>query len=729
MKTNAVLKHFVIFIVFCIAGCATSDSPTSTQPTGESIGRGLKVEAPSLIESNVAVFPQLGHNALVYNVKLSFDNKYVISADDINGFINLWEVESGRLLRTFWGHGAVVTALAFCPDGKTIASGYTDGVIKIWEIETGKEINTLSGHSQDIFSLDYSSNGKNIVSASLDRTITIWDSESGAELYVFGDSNEVSSAEYSPDNKYIASSTANSLLIWEAANGKKIKILEEGKLYWSASWSIDGKNIVSVDDDGVINIWDVETGKKLISINSGDKERQRAVYLSKDTIVSWSYDGIKIWNVVTGQKINEKKHSKGYISFNRNDRPDGRASVCINRDGKLMVTGSQNEIKFINWITDEVLQDFLCNTTYKQSAHFNRNSQQIVIHRYYGYGDENSLFDLRHAKLQNYKLELDGVVLTDGAFSHDGKKIASLDIFKNRIFINDSKNGNVLKNIDLDPQNNGIQFNDAAFSPDSKYVVVGGENGKENIKIWEWNNGKNGRIVKSLSTEATAAVDWSYNGKYIATGHYRKIKIWNTENYNELFTINGHKNTIWTVAFSPDGKYLATGSNDTTIRIWDLTSRKEVFCIDDNLGSISKIEYSPDGRCLVVAAHDGSIYLYDVSGMDRGLKVERNHRILQVVVFTNGEWIIITPDGYYNASPLGDRYLNVRVGNTVSGIESYRSVFYNPEVVLARLNGKPDPVSKATVTIQEAASFTPPNVTINSPSRSSTTSTAQQIFR
>jgi len=75
-----------------------------------------------------------------------------------------------------------------------------------------------------------------------------------------------------------------------------------------------------------------------------------------------------------------------------------------------------------------------------------------------------------------------------------------------------------------------------------------------------------------------------------------------------------------------------------------------------------------------------------------------------------------TPDGYYNASPRGDRYINVRTGNTVTGIDSYRSVFYNPDVVSARLRGLPDPASGTTLAIQDAVSFIPPQITLRTES-------------
>ncbi|GHV78002.1 hypothetical protein AGMMS49942_28230 [Spirochaetia bacterium] len=86
-------------------------------------------------------------------------------------------------------------------------------------------------------------------------------------------------------------------------------------------------------------------------------------------------------------------------------------------------------------------------------------------------------------------------------------------------------------------------------------------------------------------------------------------------------------------------------------------------------------------------------------------------------------WICITPDGYFNASPRGDQYLYVRIGNEVTGIDAYRSVFYWPEVVQARLAGLPDPEHRVTASIQQAASFRPPMVTIQSPAQGSSVTT------
>jgi WD40 repeat protein len=107
----------------------------------------------------------------------------------------------------------------------------------------------------------------------------------------------------------------------------------------------------------------------------------------------------------------------------------------------------------------------------------------------------------------------------------------------------------------------------------------------------------------------------------------------------EVFPLLGHSSGINSVAFSPDGMQVISGSGDGTVRIWDVSTGKE---------------------------------------------------IAQFISFNDGEWIVITPEGYYNSSPNGEKYLNVRVGNNFYGIDQYRDTFYKPDIVEARLAGNAD---------------------------------------
>ena len=91
--------------------------------------------------------------------------------------LKVWDLETGRVLRTLKGHSNTVSCMAVTANGKGLVSGSWDKTLKVWDLETGSPLRTLEGHSASVNSVALTSGGKWVVSASKDKTLKVWDLE------------------------------------------------------------------------------------------------------------------------------------------------------------------------------------------------------------------------------------------------------------------------------------------------------------------------------------------------------------------------------------------------------------------------------------------------------------------------------------------------------------------------------------------------------------------------
>jgi tetratricopeptide (TPR) repeat protein len=101
------------------------------------------------------------------------------------------------------------------------------------------------------------------------------------------------------------------------------------------------------------------------------------------------------------------------------------------------------------------------------------------------------------------------------------------------------------------------------------------------------------------------------------------VKVWDSATGKELFALRGHADTVWSVAFSPDGRRLASASADNTVRIWDGASGKELFALKGHAGTVCSVAFSPDGQRLASANEDGFIHLWETASVSREVQHSR----------------------------------------------------------------------------------------------------------
>ncbi len=274
-----------------------------------------------------------GHSNWVWSVAFSPDGKTLASGSR-DKTIKLWELGTGKQIRTLWGHSNWVWSVAFSPDGKTLFSGSGDKTLKIWQIPSGKIIRTLTGHSGPIYSIAVSPDGQIIASGSGDKTLKIWQIDSNEAIYTLTRHLFwIRCIAISPDGQILASGGLdNNIHLWHISTGKWSRTFM-GHSNWVRfiAFSPNGKILASASYDKTIKVWDLATGKEIYTL-TGHTDLISCIAISPDgqILASSGRDKtIKFWQLSTGQEISSI-----------NDRSDAVSCIAFSPDGQTLVTGN-----------------------------------------------------------------------------------------------------------------------------------------------------------------------------------------------------------------------------------------------------------------------------------------------------------------------------------------------------------------------------------------------------
>ena len=282
----------------------------------------------------------LGHQRLVENVALSSDGKTLVSGSN-DKTIKVWDLATGKELRTLTCHQDSVNSIALSSDGQTLVSGSYDETIKVWDLATGGEPRTLNNQSA-VNSVALSSDGQTLVSGSLVNTIKVWDLATEKEPHSpavhQGRSDLV--ALSSDGQTLVYGSFGASIKVWNLAKGKELRTLNgHQSAVSSVALSSDGKTLVSGSKDKTIKVWDLAKGGEPLTLN-GHQGLVNSVALSSDskTLVSASEDKtIKVWDLATGK---ERRTLTVY--------PGAVNRGALSSDGNTFVSGLGTGIKVWN---------------------------------------------------------------------------------------------------------------------------------------------------------------------------------------------------------------------------------------------------------------------------------------------------------------------------------------------------------------------------------------------
>ncbi|MBD2148407.1 hypothetical protein [Sphaerospermopsis sp. FACHB-1194] len=573
----------------------------------------------------------------------------------------------GNLLQTLKDHFHLVISVAYSPNGQTLASGSSDSTIKLWNVNTGNLLQTLTGHSHWVYSVAYSPDGQTLASGSSDNTIKLWDVKTGNLLQTLtGHSHWVYSVAYSPDGQTLASgSDDKTIKLWNVNTGKLLQTLTgHSEWVYSVAYSPDGQTVASGSRDSTIKLWNVNTGN-LLQTFEGHSHRVNSVAYSPDgqTLASGSDDKtIKLWNVKTGNLLQTLSgHS------------DSVNSVTYSPDGQTLASGSyDNTIKIWDVKTGNLLQTLPGHFSSVLSVAYSPDGQTLAS----GSGDNIKIWQVV-ASINKAPVQQTPSQVSQPAVSKPQSPLGTIPVLQTTIPFKNTKLRKLLITYLITCLLGFIGFIGTEIYGYARYGVFP----VDPILVIA-NLSSSISLQKTLPGHSYSvnSVAYSPDGQTLASGSGDEtIKLWDVKTGNLLQTLSGHSRWVSSVAYSPDGQTLASGSGDKTIKLWNVKTGNLLQTFTGHSDLVRSVAYSPDGQTLASGGGDKTIKLWNVKTGNL-LQTLPGHSIaVQSVVYSPDGQTLASGGVYDETIKLWD----VKTGNLLQTLpghsESVYSVAYSPD--------------------------------------------------
>lgn len=678
------------------------------------------------------------------------------------------------------GHELSVLAVGISPDSNYVATGSRDKSAKLWELSTGREVRSFLGHQASVNCLDFSSDGKYLVTGSRDQSVRVWEVSTGKEILLaklepewYTTNDEViNDVAFDPKGNFFVT-LGQMVRVWEFPSKKRIKEWEEEQGNQGAqniALSPDGKWLAVGKDNNTAIVYRTTDWQKAFTFEFSEFYSSCGGCI---TDVDFSPDSKYLLKSSRQGEVAKYNLADGKLVFRYKRKIEELNSASFSRNGKWVLACNNKEVTLYNASTGDSLRTISPNIVGEiNQAKFTSNGKQVVLAC-----DNNAVIILdaitgvKKQELTGFLNQRDKGGLTYDPNSYWDSYIAKYIRYKNDLLLSrDNKSllkgkfGSKIKRWDIATGKTEMEYvghSKAAlcyqYSRDGKKLLTGGGDGT--IMLWNAEKGDTILSIKSydvpifdihFNNDETQILSSSWDGTLkiheVATG--KRLHLFKLDegsayqsqySRNNLYvftatlsegpdrlqmreidtkkivrTFEGHTETISSLQLSQDGRRLLTASWDGSIRLWDIATGLMERKFTGTRGAVHTAIFNPSEKFIFTAGADRTVRMWETAtgkivktlvghqGEVTSLQLTSDEKMLishsldgatkfwdltsdkeffEHIHFGEKEWMVKTPEGYFNGTQEARQYIHFVDGVKTYSVDQFFDEFYRPDLL------------------------------------------------
>lgn len=548
-----------------------------------------------------------------YVSALSPDNRYLAMTGP-DGLAHMWDVATGQRQLTLAAHQGLALAIAFSPDSQILATASFDRTLKFWQIPSGVCLEIISTPGP-VWSGCYSVDGARFYLGLEDGRILVWDvnRHEWVEKFMAHGATVASLAIHPQAPVLVSSGYDRCIKLWHLPTQTCLyQLTAHTDNVWNVAFSPDGMVLATAGFDGITRLWDTQGLGTISHAQNSDpanipslsclhtlslhRGQLQGLSFSPDgsLVATAGQDGvIRLWQVNTGQPVATLAGHRDLIW-----------SVVFSRDGQSLYSVSNNEIKFWSVATRQCERTFYGLSVTCRTLAIHPDGTPLIT----GSSDRQiRLWDLASGNCQRLLSGHIGPIISL-TLCGDGSILASIDD-DGRLKLWDLETG-----VCQHTCNTGLVglYVSSGHHPDFPWLAISST--AKVIQLWNYQTGS---LVRSLEIPESLGhphvVAMHPHQPLMATGHHTgQLYLWHLTSNQPHQTLNGQASKPWTIAFHPDQPLIASGGDDCTVSVWNYETTIAQTLVG-HTAAVAWVAFSPDGRLLASGAGDNTVRIWDIT--------------------------------------------------------------------------------------------------------------------